>query len=134
LLPPRLAFRDRAPKGHAAFGRSVAGLFLAALAGCNDKPPVGEIAIKGEPGFIIPALVIEKDGWFSGAPDKFRLNDNGNPVVLRHEPGSYALRAADADQSACKFEVKKDRLVLITLRVVGRELKCNVIQYSGFGH
>jgi hypothetical protein len=120
--------------GLAAWARGLAGLILiAAVASCNDKPPVGEIAVRGEPGFVIPPLVIEKDGWFWGEPDKFRVNDNGNPVVLRHEPGSYLLRAADADRSACTFEVKRDRLVVITLRVVGRELRCNVIQYSGFG-
>jgi hypothetical protein len=113
---------------------AAASLLLLALAACGEKPPVGEVAIKVEPGFIVPTLVLEKDSWLGSEPDSFKANENGTPVLLRRAPGAYILRAESSSTPACKFELKKDRLLLVSLKVVGREIKCNIVQYSGFLH
>jgi hypothetical protein len=114
---------------------TIAASFLAlGLAACDDKPPVGEVAIKVEPGFIVPTLVLEKDSWFSSEADNFKTNENGNPVLLRRAPGIYILRAETSSTPACRLELRKDRLLLVSLKIVGREIKCNIVQYSGFLH
>jgi hypothetical protein len=102
------------------------------LKGCGDSGPVvGEVAVKVARGFTaVPPIVIDKDKWFSSDPDRFTVKENGNPTVLRRAPGNYKL-LVDRDGSlttACTFEVKQNRVVTITLRVLSRDVRCEIIQ------
>jgi hypothetical protein len=107
-------------------------LVVLGLASCGGGPDVGEVAIKVEPGFTVPQLAIgTESGVFTPSnTEKFIAKVDGNPTVLFRAPGRIKLQYIEPDGqlvTACNFEVKKNRVVTITLRMIGREVKCEKI-------
>jgi hypothetical protein len=102
------------------------GLFV--LTGCEED--VGEVAVKVANGFTVPALAIGPDKFFGPAPENFKAKSDGNPTVLRQPPGPVRLLYDRSGEfmTACTFNVRKNRVTTITLRSVGREVKCDVME------
>jgi hypothetical protein len=107
-------------------------LAVLALAACREnRPNVGEIAVKAARGFTVPRLVLESDRWFASDSEAFTLKESGSPTVLQRAPGSYTLwveRNNGERMAACSFQVQRDRVIEITLRMVSREVRCDGIQ------
>ncbi len=115
----------------ALINRILPGLLLVALPGCGEnRPVVGQVAVKVAPGFKTPQLALDTDKWFSSDADVFMLKESGNPTVLRRAPGAYKLlfERDGKRQPACNFAIKKDRVITITVRVVGRDVKCDIVE------
>jgi hypothetical protein len=111
-----------------AYRVAAAGVALV-LAACEED--VGEVAIKVADGFSVPSLVVAPDKFFSSDGDRFKAKDDGSPTVLRQPPGSVRLlyeRSGGGLVTACSFNVRKNRVVTVTLRVVSREVKCDILE------
>jgi len=111
-------------RAHAA---AAVGLLLG-LAACDEE--VGEVAVKVAAGFSVPALAIGPDRFFAPDGERFRVKGDGSPTVLRQAVGAVRLLydRGGGFITACTFDVKKNRVVTVTLRVVGRELRCEVVE------
>jgi hypothetical protein len=105
----------------------VAGLLLA-LAACEAD--VGEVAVKVASGFSVPALAISPDTFLSLGGERFKAKEDGSPTVLRQPPGPVRLLYDRRGEMtpACTFNVRKDRVVTVTLRTVGRDVKCDIME------
>jgi hypothetical protein len=108
-----------------------ASLLLAlalALAACEDD--VGEVAVKVANGFVVPALALGPDRFLAGEGERFRAKEDGSPTVLRQAPGPVRLQYERSGTlvTACSFNVKKNRVVTVTLRAIGREVKCDILE------
>ena len=113
----------------AALRGSVPGLLLALmLAACEDD--VGEVAIRVASGYAVPSLAVGPDKFFASDGERFKAKDDGSPTILREPPGPTRLRYDRGGElvTACSFDVKKNRVVTVTLRAVGRELRCEIMQ------
>lgn len=104
------------------------GLVALALAGCEDD--VGEVAVRVASGYTVPSLAVGPDTFWASDGDRFKVKDDGSPTILREPPGPTRLRYERAGElvTACSFNVKKNRVVTVTLRAVGRELKCEIME------
>ena len=106
----------------------VVGCLLVTLTACEQD--VGEVAIRVASGFSVPELAIGPDRFFAPEGERFKAKDDGSPTVLRQVAGPVRLlydRGAGF-MTACTFNVRKNRVVTVTLRVVGRELKCDIVE------
>lgn len=116
----------------ALVSRIVAGLLVVpALAACNpNHPVVGEVVVRLARGFVVPELQIGSDRWLSSDVERFATKENGAPTVLRRPPGAHRLQFERDGRllTACQFEVRRDRVITITLRPVGRELRCDIVE------
>jgi hypothetical protein len=99
-----------------------------ALAACEAD--VGEVAVKVASGFSVPALAIAPDRFLVLGGETFKAKDDGSPTVLRQPPGPFKLLYERRGEmmSACTFNIRKDRVVTVTLRAVGREVKCDIME------
>jgi hypothetical protein len=105
-------------------------LLVLLLGGCKPPSNEGFVAVQVPRGFTAPPLALATDNWFgSPAAETFAAKLDGSSVVLRRRPGSYQLMVKRSDQlqSLCKFEVKQDRVTTITLKPLGRDLKCEIV-------
>ena len=105
--------------------------FLCLLLGaCKPSTNEGFVAIKVPRGFAAPPLALAIDSWL-GSPraEVFSAKPDGSAVVLRRRAGSYQLLFQRNDQlhAACKLSVKQDRVTTVTLKPVGRELRCEIV-------
>jgi len=107
---------------------AVATLLLLALAGCEDE--VGEVAVKVAGGFSLPSLAVTPDRFFAPDSERFRAKGDGSPTELRQPPGPFRLLYERSGEylTACTFTVRKNRVVTVTLRAVGREVKCDIME------
>jgi len=99
------------------------------LAACEDDG--GEVAVKLASGFSVPALILGPDRFFSPDGDRFKAKGDGSPTVLREAAGPMRLqyeRVNGGVVTACTFNVRKNRVVTVTLRSVGREVKCDIME------
>jgi hypothetical protein len=99
------------------------------LAAC--EPDVGEVAIKVAGDYSIPALMVGPDTFFASDGERFKAKIDGSPTVLRQPPGTVRLlyeRSGGGLVTACSFNVRKNRVVTVTLRVVSREVKCEILE------
>jgi hypothetical protein len=106
------------------------GLLCLCLGGCGkSKPNVGEIAIKALRGVVLQSIVIDTDTWVTSDASTFTPKDNGAPIVAYRTPGKYILQIGRDNKltTVCKFEVKRDRLVTITLKAAGRDITCQIV-------
>jgi hypothetical protein len=108
--------------------RFAAITFALVLAACEDD--VGEVAIKVANGFVVPSLALGPDRFLAGEGERFKAKEDGNPTVLRQAPGPVRLQYERSGSliTACSFNVKKNRVVTVTLRAIGREVKCEVLE------
>lgn len=109
-------------------GLSAAALSLG-LAACGDD--VGEVAVKVASGFTVPSLTLGPDTFFTSESDRFKAKDDGSPTVLRQRVGPVRLqyeRVNGGLVTACSFNVRTNRVVTVTLRAVGREVKCEIME------
>jgi hypothetical protein len=106
-------------------------LLVLLLGGCKPPPSnEGFVAVQVPRGFTVPPLALATDNWFgSPAAETFAARLDGSSIVLRRRPGAYQLMVKRSDQlqSLCKFEVKQDRVTTITLKPVGRDLRCEIV-------
>jgi hypothetical protein len=99
------------------------------LAACGDD--VGEVAVKVASGFAVPALILGPDRFLASDGERFKAKDDGNPTVLREPVGPVRLqyeRVNGGLVTACSFNVRKNRVVTVTLRAAGREVKCDIME------
>ena len=98
------------------------------VAACDEE--VGEVAVKVASGFSVPALAIGPDRLFAPDGERFRVKGDGSATVLRQAVGAVHLLydRGGGFVTACSFDVKKNRVVTVTLRSVGREVKCEIVQ------
>lgn len=98
------------------------------LAGCEDD--VGEVAVRVASGYAIPPLTVGPDKFLASDGERFKAKEDGSPTVLREPPGPTRLRYERSGEvvTACSFNVKKNRVVTVTLRAVGRELRCEIME------
>jgi hypothetical protein len=111
-----------------AFCGATVGLAFV-LAACEED--VGEVAIKVASGFSAPSLVVSPDKFFASDGERFKAKDDGSPTVLWQPPGPVRLlyeRSGGGLVTACSFNVRKNRVVTVTLRVVSREVKCEIME------
>lgn len=103
------------------------GVLALALAACDDD--VGEVAVRVASGYTMPSLVIGPDRFLASDGERFKAKDDGSPTILREPPGPTRLRYERGGElvTACSFNVKKNRVVTVTVRAVGRELKCEIM-------
>lgn len=109
--------------------RACIGLFVAlGLANCS-KSSIGEVAVQAGRGYIVPPLAIDVDKWFSSDMQEFTVSKDGTPTVLYREPGDFLLQYKRNGEfiTACKFKIKEYTVITVTLRVVGRDVKCTSI-------
>jgi hypothetical protein len=106
---------------------AVAACLLLALTACDDD--VGEVAVKAMSGFSVPPLTVGEDRLLGPEGTRFRTKDDGSSTVLRQAPGPARLlyERGGENFTACTFKVRKDRVVTVTVRVVGREVKCEIM-------
>jgi hypothetical protein len=104
------------------------GLLALTLAACDDD--VGEVAVRVASGYTMPSLAVGPDRYFASDGERFRAKDDGSPTILREPPGPTRLRYERGGElvTACSFNVTKNRVVTVTLRAVGRELKCEIME------
>ena len=98
------------------------------LAACGDD--IGEVAVKVAGGFTVPSLAVGPDKFLSSDSDRFKAKDDGSPTVLRQSVGPVRLQYERNGGlvTACSFNVRKNRVVTVTLRAVGREVKCDIME------
>jgi hypothetical protein len=115
-------------KGRRGPIRAASLLLAVALAACEDD--VGEVAVKVANGFVVPALALGPDRFLAGEGERFRAKEDGSPTVLRQVPGPVRLQYERSGTlvTACSFNVKKNRVVTVTLRAIGREVKCDILE------
>ncbi|MBO0755040.1 MAG: hypothetical protein J2P54_04215 [Bradyrhizobiaceae bacterium] len=103
------------------------GVLALALAACDDD--IGEVAVRVASGYTMPSLVIGPDRFLASDGERFKAKDDGSPTILREPPGPTRLRYERGGElvTACSFNVKKNRVVTVTVRAVGRELKCEIM-------
>jgi hypothetical protein len=110
--------------------RVVVGVALSlGLAACSDD--IGEVAVKVASGFTVPSLVVGPDQFLSSEGEQFKAKGDGSPTVLRQRVGPVRLqyeRVNGGLVTACNFNVRKNRVVTVTLRAVGREVKCDIME------
>jgi hypothetical protein len=108
--------------------RGLALGFALALAACEDD--VGEVAVKVASGFVVPSLAVGPDKFLASDGERFKAKDDGSPTILREPPGPVRLRYERGGElvTACSFKVRKNRVVTVTLRAVGREVKCDILE------
>jgi hypothetical protein len=114
---------------HIAALRSLApGLLALTLAACEDA--VGEVAVRVASGYAMPPLAVGPDRFFASDGERFKAKDDGSPTIFREPPGPMRLRYERNGESltACSFNVTKNRVVTVTLRAVGRDLKCEIME------
>lgn len=104
------------------------GVLALALAACEDD--VGEVAVRAASGYAVPSLAVGPDKFLASDGERFKVKDDGSPTILREPPGPTRLRYERGGElvTVCSFNVKKNRVVTVTLRAVGRELKCEVME------
>ena len=100
-----------------------AGIILAAavalgVTGCFEEE-TGYVEIRVSPGFRLPPLALDStkiDGLKDGV------------TVLRQPVGPARLRYAQGNEliAFCDFNIRKDRIVTITVSGFGREPRCKV--------
>jgi hypothetical protein len=97
-----------------------AALSLGGLAGCNDanKVETGLIEIKVVPGIILPPLFIDQE--------RFEIRPDSPSTILRHPVGQASLQFERDGRmtSFCRVEIKKNRIIGITLSATGRDPSC----------
>ena len=100
--------------------RLAIGLAAIALAGCNPSRESGYVEVRMQALF--------------GAPPELYLDDvrieglrNGT-AVIRKAAGAAKLQLFKADTyyPLCAFEVRKNRVVTLTVATVDRKFKCDV--------
>ena len=92
-------------------------MLLLALAGCLDAG-AGYVEIKAFPGFALPLYL-----------DTVKLGDVKNgTAVLRQEVGHSRLQLERNGQFfvLCEFEVKKNRIITLSLTIADRLPRCEV--------
>ena len=97
---------------------ALAGTALAfALSACNND--VGYVEIKVAPGFVIPPLRLG-----TTAIDTSR----GGSAVLRERVGNASLSYERDGRliAFCTFDVRKDRIVTVSVSALGRDPRCRV--------
>jgi hypothetical protein len=104
------------------------GLLALVLTACEED--VGEVAVRVASGYAMPWLAVGPDKFWASASERFKAKDDGSPTILREPPGPTRLRYERSGElvTACSFNVKKNRVVTVTLRAVGRELKCEIME------
>jgi hypothetical protein len=104
------------------------GLLALTLAACEED--VGEVAVRVASGYTIPSLTVGPDQFFASDGERFRAKEDGSPTIFREPAGPMRLRYERGGElvTACSFSVTKDRVVTVTLRAVGRELKCEIMK------
>jgi len=98
--------------------RRVAGaLALLALAACTDD--VGYVEVKVQPGFIVPPLAL-------GTARVDAAKAGG--AVLRQRVGTATLQFERDGRLIpfCEIDVRKNRIVTVTVSAVGRDPRCKV--------
>jgi hypothetical protein len=117
-----MRFRSR----HAAM--ALAACTSLTLAACEEQ--FGEVAVKVASGFVLPTLAVSPDKFFGAEGDHFKAKDDGSATVLREAVGPTLLQYERNGSllTACTFNVRKNRVVTVTLRSVGREVKCDIVQ------
>jgi hypothetical protein len=106
----------------------VPGLLALALAACEDD--VGEVAVRVASGYAMPVLAVGPDKFLASDGERFKAKDDGSATILREPPGPTRLRYERGGElvTVCSFNVKKNRVVTVTLRAVGRELRCEIME------
>jgi hypothetical protein len=102
--------------------------FALSLAACEED--VGQIAVKVASGFSPPSLAIGPDKLFASETERFKAKEDGSPTILRQPPGPVRLfyERGGGLVTACSFNVRKNRVVTVTLRVVSREVRCEILE------
>jgi len=129
LLRLRVMLSEKTINSLESCARAAALSLAWVLAGCGDD--VGEVAVKVASGFTVPSLTLGPDKFLSSEGDRFKAKDDGSPTVLRQTAGPVRLqyeRVNGGLVTACSFNVRKNRVVTVTLRAVGREVKCDIMQ------
>jgi hypothetical protein len=111
-------------------GRLAISLLGLLLVSCKASPNEGFVAVNVPRGFTVPPITIALDSWVgSPGPETFSAKPDGSPVVVRRRSGSYQLLVKRNEQliPVCKFDVRQDRVTTVTLKPVGRELRCEVV-------
>jgi hypothetical protein len=111
---------------HAAI--ALAACAALTLAACDEDS--GEVAVKVASGFVLPTLAVSPDKFFGAEGQHFKAKDDGSPTVLREDVGPTLLQYERNGSllTACSFNVRKNRVVTVTLRSIGREVKCDIVQ------
>jgi hypothetical protein len=86
-----------------------------ALAGCTED--VGYVEVKVAPGFVVPPLAL----------GSAKL-DAAKTAVLRQRVGAATLQFERDGRLVpfCEFDVRKNRIVTVTVSAVGRDPRCKV--------
>jgi hypothetical protein len=95
----------------------VAGALALGLAGCGDD--VGYVEIRVVPGYILPPLLV-------GAS---RIDPARSASTVLREPVGAAKLEFERDGrrvTFCAFDVRKDRIVTVTVSALGRDPRCKV--------
>ena len=108
-------------------GLLAAGIAVAVTA-CEED--VGEIAVKVASGFSPPSLAIGPDKLFASETERFKAKEDGSPIILRQPPGPVRLfyERGGGLVTACSFNVRKNRVTTVTVRVVSREVRCEILE------
>jgi len=116
----------RAWSRHAAI--ALAACATLTLAACEEQS--GEVAVKVASGFVLPTLAVSPDKFFGAEGEHFKAKGDGSATVLREAVGPTLLQYERNGGlvTACSFDVRKNRVVTVTLRSVGREVKCDIVQ------
>ena len=99
---------------------ALAGLAALALAGCNPNKDTGYVEIKAVSAFAPPPELYL---------DEVKLEPlRNNAAVIRKAAGAAKLQwfKADVFYPLCSFDVRKNRIVTLTLSAVDRKLRCEV--------
>jgi hypothetical protein len=111
---------------HAAI--ALAACATLTLAACEEQS--GEVAVKVASGFVLPTLAVSPDKFFGAEGTHFKAKDDGSATVLREAVGPALLQYERNGSllTACGFTVRKNRVVTVTLRSIGREVRCDIVQ------
>jgi hypothetical protein len=109
-------------------GKLVGGLFaLLALSACGKESveKMGNVAVRLASGYAISSTQLVLGS------DKFELKKDGSSNYVRTSVGATELQFEREGRSVsfsppCKFEVKKTRLVIVTVTPSGKDLKCAI--------
>jgi hypothetical protein len=104
--------------GSAACARAGIGLLVLALAACSPNTDTGYVELRVFPAFNA-ALVLNSE--------KLEPLKDGR-AILRQRVGPARLQLDRGGQLAllCEFEVRKNRIVTVTVSTFDRRLRCEV--------